>query len=290
MRTGETSLPGIREEIPSRERAETGGGGLCLVLGAGGFRGLAHAGVLKALGQAGVRIRSIIGSSIGGLVALYYAGLGIGPERIAQGFIEAGASSLLAAGLALRGWGDPVSRNARDRARPILEGLARLVEIRSGVLHYGIERVGVLALDLPTGEEIFASTGSPSRVPLPELARGGASLPLLFPSVKVVTANRTFRLVDGGLSRSVPVERGFAPPFSADTVLAVDLRVRRGFRELGATRWDRLVREHGDALIRLRLPVQGTGTVTLGRGEGQALVRIGEAAVDSKILDRLGRR
>jgi len=273
-----------------RESAETGGGGLCLVLGAGGFRGLAHAGVLKELERAGVRIRSIIGCSIGGLVAVYYAGLGIGPERIAQSFVEAGAASLVAAGLALRGWGDPVSRGARHRARAILEGLARLGEIRSGRLHFGIERVGVLALDLPTGEEIFGSTGSPSRVPLPELALGGASLPILFPSVKVVTSHRTFRLVDGGLSRSVPVERAFAPPFSAGTVLAVDLRVRRGFRELRSNRWGRLEREHGDGLIRLRLPVQGTGTVTLGKGEGLALVRIGEAAVDSEILDRLRRR
>jgi len=44
-----------------------------LALGSGGFRGLAHIGVLKVLEENGIKISYLSGSSIGGLVAAYYA-------------------------------------------------------------------------------------------------------------------------------------------------------------------------------------------------------------------------
>lgn len=44
-----------------------------LALGSGGFRGFAHIGVLKVLEENGIKISYLSGSSIGGLMAAYYA-------------------------------------------------------------------------------------------------------------------------------------------------------------------------------------------------------------------------
>src|SRR5206468_8793845 len=47
---------------------------VALVLGSGGPRGFAHIGVLKALEDAGVKPDLIVGSSVGSIVGVLYAG------------------------------------------------------------------------------------------------------------------------------------------------------------------------------------------------------------------------
>lgn len=258
-------------------------GGLCLVLGAGGFRGLAHAGVLRALCRAGIPVRSIIGSSIGGLVGAFYAALGYGPERILESLARLTTPRLFAIGAALRRWG-PISRRATAGARPFLEDLERLRNASLERLHFGVERLGVLALNLPGLQEVFGATGLPGPFSLHDLTLGGASLPGVFPAVRVRRPERTYRLVDGGFSHSVPVERAFEPPFSAHRVLAVDLQVIQGLRERGVDRWDRLRREYGDALIRLRPVVETAGTVFFSADQAGDLFRAGEEAVSPQVL------
>ena len=258
-------------------------GGLCLVLGAGGFRGLAHAGVLRALCRAGVPVRSIIGSSIGGLVGAFYAALGDSPERIFERLAGLTTPRLFAIGAALRRWG-PISRRATPAARPFLEDFERLRNASLERLHHGVERLGILALNLPSLQEVFGATGLRGPLSLHDLTLGGASIPGVFPAVKVRRAERTYRLVDGGFSHSVPVERAFEPPFSAHRVLAVDLQVIQGLRERGVDRWDRVRREHGDALIRLRPVVETAGTVFFSADQAGDLLRAGEEVVSPQVL------
>lgn len=50
-----------------------------LVLSGGGARGLAHAGVLKALDELDIRVSIIAGTSAGAMIAVLYAG-GVAPE------------------------------------------------------------------------------------------------------------------------------------------------------------------------------------------------------------------
>ena len=50
---------------------------VALVLGAGGSRGFAHVGVIKALEAAGIRPEIVVGSSSGSVVAALYAGGGL---------------------------------------------------------------------------------------------------------------------------------------------------------------------------------------------------------------------
>ena len=262
------------------------GGGLCLVLGAGAFRGLAHVGVLRALRRAGVPIHSIIGSSIGGLVAAFYAGLGLEPDEIAARLSRLTTSSLLSLGIALRDWG-PLSRQARVGTRELRADLDRLQELRLDRLHFGVRRLGLLAMDLPSGEEMFAATGIPGPVPPDRIVLGGISIPGLFPLVRSSGRRRGYRLADGGFSHSVPVERAFEAPFFAGKVLAVDLQVIRGFRERRRDRWERLESKHGDSLVRLLPRVKEVGTIFFRQGQAADLLRAGEEAIDGNLLEWL---
>ena len=54
---------------------------LGIALSGGGIRGIAHAGVLKALEESGIKIEAIGGTSSGALIAGLYA-LGYSPEDI----------------------------------------------------------------------------------------------------------------------------------------------------------------------------------------------------------------
>ncbi|MDO8754582.1 MAG: patatin-like phospholipase family protein, partial [Anaerolineales bacterium] len=54
---------------------------ITLALGGGGAKGNAHIGVLRRLENEGYRIRSIAGTSFGGLVGIFYA-LGISPSKL----------------------------------------------------------------------------------------------------------------------------------------------------------------------------------------------------------------
>ena len=141
------------------------------------------------------------------------------PDEIAARLSRMTTSSFFALGIALRRWG-PLSRRARRAASGHLEDLERLEGLGLDRLHFGVRRLGLLAMDLPGGGEIFAATGHPGPVPPARLVLGGISIPVLYPLVRFESPGRTYRLADGGFSHSVPVERAFQPPFSARRVLA----------------------------------------------------------------------
>jgi NTE family protein len=247
------------------------------VLGAGGFRGLAHIGVLRALHRLGIRVDSIIGVSMGGLLASFHAGLGYSLEEIEQRLSVLSTSALFGLGRSL------YSTNRKGASSPAVAALRGELDRLEGLslenLRFGIGKLGLLALDLFTGEEVFAATGEPPPISPGNVVVGGASIPFLFPWVRGERPGRIYRLVDGGLSHSVPVERALQPPFSASRVIAVDLQVLRGFRERNPRRWERLEEENPGRIIRLRPRVDRFGTVFFRAGQASDLVKAGEAAV-----------
>ena len=68
-----TSLPDSVAEEPADPAISAGGSPVVLVLGPGMARGLAHAGVLKGLDNAGVKVGAILGTEIGALIGSLYA-------------------------------------------------------------------------------------------------------------------------------------------------------------------------------------------------------------------------
>jgi predicted acylesterase/phospholipase RssA len=196
--------------------------------------------------------------------------------------MEQRLSQLSTASLFALGWSlharlsGRAGKSAAARLRDDLEALRRLSLDR---LHFGIRQLGLLALDLFSGEEVFAATGSGHPLAPWDVAVGGASIPGLFPWVRCQTAGRTYHLVDGGFSHAVPVERALQPPFLARKVLAVDLGVIRGFRERDPLRWEKLESEHPGRVIRLRPRVDDAGTIFFRAAQAPDLVRRGEEAV-----------
>lgn len=251
--------------------------GICLVLGGGAFRGVAHLGVLRALQRLQVRVDTLVGVSIGGLVAAFHAGLGYTPAALEQAL-----SGLTTASLFRLGWSLYGSRQDGTPEPPAGSLEASLGELRAldlDRLHFGIRRLGLVALDLFSGEEVFVTSGLRGPFPAADIALAGASIPGLFPWVRREHAGRTFHLVDAGFSRAVPVERALQPPISAARVVAVDLQVLRGARERDPHRWERLERQHPGRILRLRPRVEGIGTVFFRAAQARDLVRAGEAAV-----------
>lgn len=178
---------------PSRPR-------IGLVLGAGGMRGCAHAGVIAVLHEAGVPIDLVVGASTG---AIFGLGLAAGwpAERIAR--VARQARSLDA----FRFY---ASRLRTDARNPIAR---MLLEAGDGKEFCDLPvPFAVVATDMATGEPTVLDTG-------PVLPAVQASIALPFIARPVQVGDRLY--VDGGLFDTAPVH--VAKGMGADRVIAVCL-------------------------------------------------------------------
>ncbi len=77
---------------------------IALVLGAGGPRGFAHIGVMRALEDAGIEFDLVVGTSVGSLIGVFWAS-GLNAEEIDQRSLEGGPLTIFDPSLfADRGW------------------------------------------------------------------------------------------------------------------------------------------------------------------------------------------
>jgi NTE family protein len=263
-------------------------GAITLVLGAGGTRGVAHAGVLRRLRAERIPIDTIVGCSVGAIVAGLYAGVGMEPDEMVHEARRLGPAALLH--FAVSRWRLPfVSGAALRRSAGIPEHLERLKRASFGSLHHGVRRLGILAFDLSRWGEtlILGGPGAPSEVPLHAAVKGSAAIPGLFPPLRTMWRGRRCLLVDAGLLSAVPIERAFAPPVAARRVIAVDLGLRSCLRQARRSYWDGLHEACGDHLVVLRPAVRGTGTIVPRGGDVDRLARAGEVSLDGAALDAI---
>lgn len=179
-----------------------------VALGGGGARGFAHLGALRALDEAGVAIDAIGGTSIGALVAAFYA-IGWDADEREMRAREALAGSGPLFGVAL-----PVLS---------LSSATRLQRLLADERYLGgrtIEELAVpfccVSADLGRAETVVHQRG-----PLALSVRASLSLPGVLPPVAL--SDRW--LVDGGVLDNLPVaavrERNGGGP-----IIAVDIRPR----------------------------------------------------------------
>jgi NTE family protein len=173
-----------------------------LALGSGGARGFAHIGVIKALEGADIKIGSLSGSSIGSLVAAYYA-----LNKEIDGLIEDALKLLdsnifrfletgLKAGL--------LSQNKSIKALGLIFNDNKFSDVTIPLK--------LLATDLLNGEANVMEKGR-----LDLAVQASCAVPLVFNSVK----KDNKRLVDGGLSEPVPVD--VLKKEKIDAIVAVNL-------------------------------------------------------------------
>lgn len=156
-----------------------------LVLSGGGARGIAHLGVVKALGELGIKPEIISGTSSGAILGAFLAG-GFSPETILGYIKEQKIMSSL--------------RFAMSKV-----GLFRMdnaIKLYSGYLgHDTFEKLNipliVSATDLITGKSVYFNKGE---LFTPVMA--SAAIPILFKPVY----HEGMLLVDGGLLNNLPAE------------------------------------------------------------------------------------
>lgn len=184
-----------------------------LVLGGGALKGLAHIGVWRALGEAGVRVMGIVGTSIGALVG-----------------------AMAASGVP---W---VEMRARARAlrRTDIARVNRLAVLVNGIRQPSVFRGNTLreyyasilpeegwdalqipllvnAVDLATGRTEWFGAGARTDVPLVDALCASSALPVLYPPVEI--GGRLF--VDGGTQEPLGLRRAAAE--GASGILGIDV-------------------------------------------------------------------
>jgi predicted acylesterase/phospholipase RssA len=116
--------------------------------------------------------------------------------------------------------------------------------------------------------------------PLEEAARGSAAIPGFFPSRRCVIAEREYRLVDGGVSNKLPVDKLFVPPFQPAQVLAVDVSNLQQIRDANRARVEALRQQHPDIPIVILTPdLLGKGTVLYRQRELLEIVEAGKCSL-----------
>jgi NTE family protein len=255
-----------------------------LVLGAGGVRGIAHLGVLRRLVAAGLRPDAMVGCSAGALIAAFYAGAGIDAAQLVGYGTAVTARHLLAYALVLRRF-PRIPSSFRERCEWFADRLSLLDRCDVNRLAFGVTRLGLLTFDAVSRREIFLATGQREHaITLGEAARGSATVPLLFPSRLIVRQGIRMRLIDGGVSCTLPVRHAFDPPLDARRVLAVKLPGLPGFRERSPGYFPALARRYGDRLVLLEVPVPAIRTLFYSEKDNLSLVEAGERAVTPELL------
>jgi NTE family protein len=158
---------------------------ITLALGGGGVKGNAHIGAIRRLEKEGYRIRSVAGTSFGGLIAILYTS-GLTPDEIEEIFASTDQGSLFA-------------RDSHDGPSLLgLSGARKLMDKLLGERTFADLKIlcAVTAVDVKTGREIVISEGQLRNAVLATIA-----LPGIFPPLHM----NDWELMDGGVLNPVPV-------------------------------------------------------------------------------------
>lgn len=171
-----------------------------LVLGGGGNRGLAHVGVLKILERENIPIDYIVGTSMGGIIAILYT-LGMPPDEMTKSLVASMEGNTI------------LSMNvfsARSRQRAIRN---QLIDFVGEKTFADLDRpVTLMAVDMVSGREVELCNG----MLMPALLASSA-VPAVFPPVEI----DGMQLADGGVIDSLSTHVAYK--MGAERVIAVDI-------------------------------------------------------------------
>lgn len=183
-----------------------------MVLGGGALKGLAHLGVWRALGDLGISVAGIVGTSAGAIIG---AGIASGRD----------VAEMEAASRALRKK-DIVRLNGRAlwpfgiRQKSLLKGKATRSFISNFLGDVGWQDLSLPlamnAVDIGLGETVWFGHDGDRSVSLQDAVYASSALPILYPPLEV--GGRV--LVDGGLLETLPLARAVA--LGAESIIAVN--------------------------------------------------------------------
>lgn len=158
---------------------------ITLALGGGGAKGNSHIGVLRRLEKEGFRIRSVAGTSYGGIIGVLYA-VGYSPNEIQAAFEAVDQTHLY-------------GRASLDGPSLLgMDGVRKLLDQMLGEKTFDDVRIpcAVTAVDINSGSEVILSSGF-----LKDAVLATIALPGIFPVQRI----SDWALVDGGVLNPVPV-------------------------------------------------------------------------------------
>jgi len=207
---------------------------VCLVLGGGGVRGLAHLGVLQVLEREGIPIDYLVGTSAGSIVGAAYA-IDPNAQRITRRALEYfGGDEFAKSSFStlIPGSKDPHPGLVQNVINGVRKGIAysnllrkssvlpgeKMSEMISSLLpdlEFTDTKIpfAVPALDLKTGEDVLITRRS-----IRQAVIAGCSVPGFFPPVKY----NDRLLTDSGIVCPVPVSAA-RKEFKPDVLIAVDI-------------------------------------------------------------------
>ncbi len=178
---------------------------IAFALGAGGAKGFAHIGFLRAMEESGIKPDIIVGSSMGAIVGSCYA-LGIGVETMKQRALDLSTTKILDIKFP-NNYGFVKGEKAEKVIREFLQ-----VEDGKSI-HFSDCKIpfGCVAADLSRPEIVNLTRGD-----LLKSIRASFSINGVFQAVEI----NGRKLTDGGILCRVPVD--LARRMGADIVIAVD--------------------------------------------------------------------
>ncbi|WP_100330810.1 patatin-like phospholipase family protein [Bacillus xiapuensis] len=171
-----------------------------VALGSGGARGFAHIGVLKALEDAGIPVDMLAGSSMGSLVASFYAS-GQDMEQLYK----------LSTAFRRKYFLDFIVPKLGFISGKKIKSFIRLFTYGKNIEELNMP-VAIIATDIQRAEKVVFTKG-----PIAEAVRASIAIPGIFVPEKV--GGRL--LVDGGVIDRVPVS--VVKEMGADIVIGVDV-------------------------------------------------------------------
>lgn len=184
-----------------------------LVLGGGGLRGLAHVGAMRALEEAGIGVKGIIGTSIGALIgALRATGM---PQEESHRLVGALERK------------DIVRVNRRA---VLINGIKQVSIFRGDTLRGYFEKLLpeagwdaleipllVNAVDLHDGSTQWFGSGARTDVSMLDAVYASAALPVFYPPLRL----DGHAYVDGGTAHPLAIDK--AASEGAERVIAIDV-------------------------------------------------------------------
>ena len=188
----------------SFDRTNTKKPKLALVLGAGGAKGLAHIGALKAFEEAGIKFDIITGCSMGAIIGGCYA-MGIKTKKMEKKALELSNNDVLDMRFP-NAFGFVKGDKAEKLIREFMGADGRDILFSDCKIPFAC-----VATDIEKAELVVLKSGN-----LVSSIRASFSIPGVFRPVEIAGK----KLLDGGMLSRVPVD--LARKMGADIVIAID--------------------------------------------------------------------
>jgi len=245
-----------------------------IVLSAGGLRGVAHLGVLRQLLRHRIPLDVMVGVSAGAIIAAFYAGVGLSVEELIHETRTFRGRHVILHGLSLRA-PKPLNSLLARFCGVIPERLRQLDHIQFDRLHHGVQALGVVCHDLITNRPLYFCTDGEHNVTLAEAVKASATIPGVIPSRLVQRGGQVFRLADGGIADSLPIDFARCSALSATHLIVSDCR-----SETSSV-------ASSDRMVYIRPRLKGVRVLRSRRAALVQAVADGEAAVTANVLAQI---